>query len=83
MVVSGLHTLPVGALRACCSIGLGLSQKLLVLMAGLADAQELAFPNKFPVDVAAIGLGSTFWRTTGGGVGVQAQSCPSLQPHGL
>ena len=39
--------------------------------------------NKFPVGVAAVGLESTFWRTTGGGVCVQVQSCPALQLHGL
>ena len=37
--------------------------------------------NKFPVGVAAVGLESTFWRTTGGGVCVQVQSCPALQPQ--
>ena len=71
-MVSGLHTLPVGALRACCSTGLGLSQKLLVLMARLAGARELAFANRLSVGVAAPGLGVHF-GAAGGGIGVRAR----------
>ena len=50
--------------RACSSRGLGLSPSCMSLWPGCC--LRIGISNKFPVAVAAFGLGTTFWRTAGG-----------------
>lgn len=58
--------------RACSSTGRGLSLSCTALWPGCC--LRIGISNKFPVVVAAFGLGTTFWRTAGGEICIEKTS---------
>ena len=84
MVVSGPHTLPVGALSACCSTGLGLSQGLLGLVACLAGTGELALQQAASRRCSWSGkcvLENCWWRRVCAGTVTPISATPWTAAH--